>query len=160
MGRFLHCAQRGRFRSAYCCNGRLLLGPVQPALALDVMTLENRVQLTGQQRGAITVLLQRFQVYPGYPNVHALIFPGCGACILSLSQHRLRPLLFGLYFFMTGLHAVHIIVGMVILGFMFVFVKRDKLTFDNFQLLENGGLYWHLVDLIWIFLFPLFYLIT
>ncbi|MEN8202407.1 MAG: cytochrome c oxidase subunit 3 family protein [Bacteroidota bacterium] len=69
-------------------------------------------------------------------------------------------LFFGLYFFMTGLHAVHIVVGMIILGFVFVFVWKDKLTFDNFQLLENGGLYWHLVDLIWIFLFPLFYLIT
>lgn len=69
-------------------------------------------------------------------------------------------LFFGLYFFMTGLHALHIIVGMVILGVVFVFVKNDRLTFDNFQLLENGGLYWHLVDLIWIFLFPLFYLIT
>ena len=69
-------------------------------------------------------------------------------------------LFFGLYFFMTGLHALHIVVGMVVLGFGFVFVWKDKLTFDNFQLLENGGLYWHLVDLIWIFLFPLFYLIT
>ena len=46
------------------------------------------------------------------------------------------------------------------LGFVFVFVWKDKLTHDNFQLLENGGLYWHLVDVIWIFLFPLFYLIT
>jgi cytochrome c oxidase subunit 3 len=69
-------------------------------------------------------------------------------------------LFFGLYFFMTGLHAVHIVVGMVILVVVFVFVWKDKLTFDNFQLLENGGLYWHIVDLIWIFLFPLFYLIT
>ena len=67
---------------------------------------------------------------------------------------------FGLYFFMTGLHAFHIIVGMVVLGFMFVYVKKGRLTHDNFQLLENGGLYWHLVDLIWIFLFPLFYLIA
>ena len=69
-------------------------------------------------------------------------------------------LFFGLYFFMTGLHALHIIVGMVILIVIFFMVRNDKLTFDNFQLLENGGLYWHLVDLIWIFLFPLFYLIT
>jgi len=68
-------------------------------------------------------------------------------------------LFFGLYFFMTGLHAFHIIVGMVVLGFMFYYVKIDRLTHDNFQLLENGGLYWHLVDIIWIFLFPLFYLI-
>ena len=69
-------------------------------------------------------------------------------------------LFFGLYFFMTGLHALHIIIGMVLLTVVFVRVRKDKITFDNFQLLENGGLYWHLVDLIWIFLFPLFYLIT
>jgi len=69
-------------------------------------------------------------------------------------------LFFGLYFFMTGLHALHIIVGMVFLSFVFVYVWKGKLTHDNFQLLENGGLYWHLVDIIWIFLFPLFYLVT
>ena len=69
-------------------------------------------------------------------------------------------LFFGLYFFMTGLHAVHIIVGMVFLGVGYMRVRNGKLSFDNYQLLENGGLYWHLVDLIWIFLFPLFYLIT
>jgi len=69
-------------------------------------------------------------------------------------------LFFGLYFFMTGLHAFHIIIGMVVLGFMYVYVSNGRLTHDNFQLLENGGLYWHLVDLIWIFLFPLFYLIA
>ena len=69
-------------------------------------------------------------------------------------------LFFGLYFFMTGLHALHIIIGMVLIAVIMVRVKKDKLSFDNFQLLENGGLYWHLVDLIWIFLFPLLYLIT
>jgi len=67
---------------------------------------------------------------------------------------------FGLYFFMTGLHAFHIIIGIVVLGFMYYYVSKGRLTHDNFQLLENGGLYWHLVDLIWIFLFPLFYLIA
>ena len=69
-------------------------------------------------------------------------------------------LFFGLYFFMTGLHALHIIIGMVIIVVVLVRVSKNRITFDNFQLLENGGLYWHLVDLIWIFLFPLFYLIT
>lgn len=85
------------------------------------------------------------------------IWPG-SPLLMELGQGD--TLFFGLYFFMTGLHAVHIIVGLVILGFVFVYVWKDKLTFDNYQLLENGGLYWHLVDLIWIFLFPLFYLIT
>ena len=69
-------------------------------------------------------------------------------------------LFFGLYFFMTGLHALHIIIGMVLIVVIYVRVQKDKITHDNYQLLENGGLYWHLVDLIWIFLFPLFYLIA
>jgi len=68
-------------------------------------------------------------------------------------------LFFGLYFVMTGLHALHVIVGMGVLGFMLVFIIRNKVTPDNYIKLENSGLYWHLVDLIWIFLFPLFYLI-
>jgi cytochrome c oxidase subunit III len=69
-------------------------------------------------------------------------------------------LFFGLYFFMTGLHALHIIVGMIFILFVLVKVIKDKITSDRFSLLENSGLYWHLVDIIWIFLFPLFYLIT
>jgi cytochrome c oxidase subunit III len=66
---------------------------------------------------------------------------------------------YGLYYVMTGLHALHVIVGLVFIGFMIVFILKDKQTFDNHQKLENAGLYWHLVDIIWIFLFPLFYLI-
>ncbi len=69
-------------------------------------------------------------------------------------------LFFGLYFFMTGLHALHIIIGIVIIGFLIHYVSKDIINHDNFIVLENGGLYWHLVDIIWIFLFPLFYLIT
>jgi len=68
-------------------------------------------------------------------------------------------LFFGLYFAMTGLHAFHIIVGMIFIGWIMVYVAKDKQSHDNYALLENSGLYWHLVDLIWIFLFPLFYLI-
>lgn len=69
-------------------------------------------------------------------------------------------LFFGLYYFMTGLHALHIIIGMIFIAVVFVFIWKDKLSHNNFALLENSGLYWHLVDLIWIYLFPLFYLIT
>lgn len=68
-------------------------------------------------------------------------------------------LFFSLYFFMTGLHAVHIIIGLVLLSTALYKVKKGVVRSDNYILLENSGLYWHLVDLIWIFLFPLFYLI-
>lgn len=68
-------------------------------------------------------------------------------------------LFFGLYFTMTGLHALHVVIGMVVLGVMMYFIAKGRITRSNFVRLEAGGLYWHLVDIIWIFLFPLFYLI-
>jgi cytochrome c oxidase subunit 3 len=84
------------------------------------------------------------------------IFPS-SEYLLSLSRGDI--LFFGLYFTMTGLHAFHILVGGIFIGFVIYYIKKDRLHKDNWQLLENAGLYWHLVDLIWIFLFPLFYLI-
>ncbi|RJP58831.1 MAG: cytochrome c oxidase subunit 3 family protein [Ignavibacteriales bacterium] len=84
------------------------------------------------------------------------IYPGSEEL---LNKQNGEILFFGLYFVMTGLHALHVIIGVVIIAFLYVFIKSDKITHDNYVKLENGGLYWHLVDLIWIFLFPLFYLI-
>ena len=67
---------------------------------------------------------------------------------------------YSLYYLMTGLHALHILIGLVILGVMVVFALRDKEAEPLAGRMENSGLYWHLVDVVWIFLFPLFYLIT
>jgi cytochrome c oxidase subunit 3 len=85
------------------------------------------------------------------------IYPG--SSILAMRGHG-DVLFYGLYFFMTGLHALHIIIGMIFIGVIASLILRDKIDSGNYVLLENSGLYWHLVDLIWIFLFPLFYLIT
>ena len=60
---------------------------------------------------------------------------------------------------MTGLHALHVLIGVGVLSGILVFQARGTLGTDRVTMLENGGLYWHLVDMIWIFLFPLFYLI-
>jgi cytochrome c oxidase subunit 3 len=80
---------------------------------------------------------------------------------LILSQRGQGEVLFyGLYFFMTGIHALHIIIGLVFISFIVRLIIYNKIDSGNYVLLENSGLYWHLVDLIWIFLFPLFYLIT
>lgn len=76
-----------------------------------------------------------------------------------LSKPNGEIVFYGMYFAMTGLHALHVIIGAVVLLFMLVFLIRNKITQDDYIKLENSGLYWHLVDLIWIFLFPLFYLI-
>jgi len=66
---------------------------------------------------------------------------------------------FGLYYVITGLHGLHVIIGMALLAVALYFVIRGKVHADRFAMLENAGLYWHLVDLIWIFVFPLFYLV-
>jgi cytochrome c oxidase subunit III len=65
---------------------------------------------------------------------------------------------FGLYYSMTGLHGLHVIAGITVLAFIFDFVRRNKITPSDPVKLENAGLYWHLVDIIWVFLLPLFYL--
>ena len=69
-------------------------------------------------------------------------------------------LFYGLYYVMTGLHGLHVLAGLVLLGCMLFFTIRERVNSRDFGWLENSGLYWHLVDLIWIYLFPLFYLIT
>jgi cytochrome c oxidase subunit 3 len=69
-------------------------------------------------------------------------------------------LFFGLYYMMTGLHAVHVLIGMILLSINLVKIKTGVVNQEHYLHLENSGLYWHLVDLIWIFLFPLLYLIT
>ncbi len=77
--------------------------------------------------------------------------------ILSQRPHG-DQIFFGLYYSMTGLHGLHVIAGILVLSVMLTLVLRKKITGTDFNRLENGGLYWHLVDVIWIFLLPLFYL--
>jgi cytochrome c oxidase subunit III len=84
-----------------------------------------------------------------YPNAEVL-----------LGKPKGEILYFGLYFMMTGLHALHVIVGISVLTFVYFRIVREKTTPEKPIILENAGLYWHLVDIIWIFLFPLFYLIS
>jgi len=85
------------------------------------------------------------------------IFPG------SETMADLNPgesIFFGLYYVITGLHGLHIVIGMALLLFSVMKIYMNKIDKDSYIILENSGLYWHLVDLIWIFIFPLFYLIV
>jgi cytochrome c oxidase subunit 3 len=85
-------------------------------------------------------------LYPGSPE------------LVSLSKGDV--MFFGLYFFMTGLHALHLIAGLVFISIVIGAIIRKRVTTEKFALHANCSLYWHLVDLVWIFLFPLFYLIN
>jgi cytochrome c oxidase subunit 3 len=67
---------------------------------------------------------------------------------------------FGIYFVMTGLHGIHVLGGMAVIAWILMRARRGEFGPQYFSPVDFTGLYWHLVDLIWIFLFPLLYLIT
>lgn len=67
---------------------------------------------------------------------------------------------FSLYFIMTGIHGIHVLGGIIVLAAILVMDLRGKVSPENATPLEITGLYWHFVDLVWIYLFPLFYLVA
>jgi cytochrome c oxidase subunit III len=65
---------------------------------------------------------------------------------------------FGLYYATTGLHGLHVLAGMTVNAVMFFLLRAGRIHAGDYIKLENAGLYWHLVDVIWIFILPLYYL--
>jgi cytochrome c oxidase subunit III len=63
------------------------------------------------------------------------------------------------YFMMTGMHALHMVIGAGLMIWVFVEVLQNKVTREKHAIVENFGLYWHFVDIVWIFLFPFLYLL-
>lgn len=84
---------------------------------------------------------------PGYN----FIFPGPHAAPAEI--------FFSLYFFTTGLHAIHMVVGIAILFYLTYKATRHHFSSLNYDPVEMVGLYWHFVDIAWVFIFPLYYLI-
>ena len=80
------------------------------------------------------------------------------------SEHRVdqshAQLFFSLYFALTGMHAMHMIIGAGLLSTLLYMAWRGKFSATYYTPVENIGLYWHFVDIVWIFLFPLLYLIN
>ena len=88
-------------------------------------------------------------------EIHHGLYPN--SPVLIQRPHG-EQIFFGLYYSMTGLHGLHVLAGIILLSIMLVLLARERITRTDFNRLENSGLYWHLVDVIWIFLLPLFYL--
>ncbi len=117
-------------------NKRLTMLCLGATIALALMFLVNKyIEWTGEIRRGI------------YPN---------GPALLKLPDGE--KIFYGLYYSMTGLHGLHVLAGAVALTVALNFVRRERITSSDFNKLENVGLYWHLVDVIWIFLLPLLYL--
>jgi cytochrome c oxidase subunit 3 len=99
--------------------------------------------------------IKAFEYYTEYVERH---IPGPGFQF-EAAQFRHAQLFFSLYFVMTGLHAIHMIIGIGIMLVMLWWAWRGTITPDYYSPIEISGLYWHFVDIVWIFLFPLLYLI-
>lgn len=149
------------------------------ALDLDIGTLNTLILITSSltmalsvsylrrcaKKAAVYLLVLTFALggtflfnkyFEWAAKIAAGIYPGSS----SISAHGTgEGLFYGLYFFMTGLHGLHVVAGMVVLAVMAVKAARGSVSQNNPVALENTGLYWHAVDVVWIFLFPLFYLV-
>lgn len=88
---------------------------------------------------------------------HAGLLPG--KYYTASGIEGLPHVFFGIYFVMTGLHGVHVVAGMIVIAWIFIRGRQGRFSPQYYTPVENVGLYWHLVDLIWIFLFPLLYLV-
>ena len=144
----------GAFNTAVLLTSSLTMVLGIIAIQRDQKALSILMQL-------ITIFLALFFLVNKYfewsAKFHHGIYPGSEELLAKSSG---EILFFGLYYVMTGLHGVHVIVGMFLIAVMTRMTRKDIITKDSYVRLENAGLYWHLVDIIWIFLFPLFYLIT
>ena len=136
----------------------LLTSSLTIALAITAIQ-RNQIKLTLSLCGVTIGLAALFLVnkyFEWSAEISHGIYPGSehlaemGAGITSF---------FNLYYFTAGLHGLHVVIGATLIGVVATLVARGKVTSERYTLLENSALYWHLVDLVWIFLFPLYYLI-
>ncbi len=102
---------------------------------------------------ATTFLVIKF--FEWSAKYHHHIFPG-NPHLKELPNGE--DMFYNLYFMMTGLHGIHVVIGMIVMSVVFFKIRSGAVHAGRDGMLEYTGLYWHLVDLVWVFLLPLFYL--
>jgi cytochrome c oxidase subunit 3 len=167
---------RSLYPQAFAEASRLLdyrLGAINTAVLICsslTMVLAVRSAQLGQRRRLVTFLVltivlgSAFLVNKGFEYAHKFhehLVPGpnFGPAAQLTDPHH-SQLFFSFYFGMTGLHALHMIIGIGILVMLVYQSWRGRFTSDYFTPVDITGLYWHFVDIVWIFLFPLLYLIA
>ena len=148
----------------------ILLGGINTAVLITsslTMALAVHAAQLGQRRllmiflvvtmvlGTVFLGIKAVEYYHKFAEHHVP-----GATFQFEREHqRHAQIFFSLYFIMTGLHATHMIIGIVILAFLAYFAWKGRYDSTYYNPLEMTGLYWHFVDIVWIFLFPLLYLL-
>ena len=106
--------------------------------------------------GCVFLGIKAFEYYKEWVEHH---IPGSGFEFSEPAYARHAQIFFSLYFLMTGLHALHMIIGLGVMSVMLWWTFSGIVTAEYYSPIEISGLYWHFVDIVWIFLFPLLYLI-
>ncbi|HEV7518728.1 MAG TPA: cytochrome c oxidase subunit 3 family protein [Thermoanaerobaculia bacterium] len=104
--------------------------------------------------GGVFLGIKAFEYYSEFKEHH---YPGANFHFEGANPQHAQ-MFFSIYFCMTGLHALHMIIGMSILGVLLVQSYKGRFSSQYHNPLECMGLYWHFVDIVWIFLLPLLYL--
>lgn len=105
--------------------------------------------------GTAFMVLKGYEYYEHYLHHE---FPGL-SFDYSVPNAHTKQIYFFLYFAMTGLHAIHLTIGIALVAFILFRAYRRTYSSSYYSPIENVGLYWHFVDIVWIFLYPLLYLI-
>jgi cytochrome c oxidase subunit 3 len=138
----------------------LITSSLTMALAVNAAQMGNRRLLmlllaVTMLFGCVFLGVKAFEYYTEFKEHHV---PGAGFQF-EAEHFRHAQIFFSLYFIMTGLHALHMIIGLGIMSVMFWWAYSGIITREYYSPIEISGLYWHFVDIVWIFLFPLLYLI-
>lgn len=142
----------------------LITSSFTAALAVRAAQTNKAGEKNGQMVGllAVTILLAgAFLVVKYFEYSHKFhdgLLPGAHYFYDGINAAN-PHLFFGVYFLMTGLHGIHVVIGMVVLTWIMIRAAKGHFYAGYHTPVELGGLYWHLVDLIWIYLFPLLYLV-
>jgi len=147
----------------------VILGGANTAVLLfssTLMALAVRAAKLGRRRELIRLLLSTafFAVvfmgikgFEYYKDITDHLVPG-----VNFQWHEpnrgAAELFWWLYWAMTGLHAIHVTVGVCLMLVLAVLARRGRFDGGNYMAVDNAGLYWHFVDIVWVFLFPLLYL--
>lgn len=105
----------------------------------------------------LSIIFLVIKYFEWMAEIHHGIYPDSEA-LNALSRGEI--LFFGLYFTMTGFHGIHILVGIGVMIWAIKLINSKKITSKKYVVLENIALYWDIVHLVWVFLFPLFYMIS
>lgn len=131
------------------------------SMALSISFLRSGKKGLSMFCQAVTIALGLVFLFDKYiewgAHIRSGIYPD-SAALLEISRGKI--IFFSLYYVMTGLHGLHVLIGVFVIAGTLLFTARQWITQTDFVKLENTGLYWHFVDIVWIYLFPLFYLIT